>query len=69
MKKAHDMNDAEIIAALKAEDIRAKLRFAFSDWSGRIDQASRQLKLSSIEFRRMELEAAEAFMQIIRIEK
>lgn len=68
MKKAHDMTDREVLDALDTKDIRAKIRFAFSAWSGRIQQAQWLPEgLPPIELRRMELEAAETFMEIMRL--
>lgn len=63
IKKAADMTDREIIDAMDARDIRAKVRFIFSIWSARIEQAHAQAKPPSpIAIRRMELQAAEQIM-------
>ena len=66
MKEAAVMIPEEIIAAMNAGDVRARVRFIFSMWSARIDAANRHPKAPSpIEIRRMELQAAEEIMKEI----
>ena len=64
MKPAKDLTPSEILTAMRADDLRAKVRNLLCDWSGLIDQASMQ-DIAPIELRRMELSAAEEIIAAV----
>lgn len=69
MKPAKDLTPAEVIDALKANDLRARVRAIFSRWSGAIEQiqqdAMERRHAGPVEWRRMELMAAEEIIAIV----
>jgi hypothetical protein len=68
VKKAKDMTGVEVVEALGDSDVRAKVRLLFSNWCGRIESAGNQQKgLPPVELRRMELEAAEEIIALIKL--
>lgn len=67
MKPAKDLEGIEIADAMKADDLRAKVRHIFQDWSAKIEQASQQRNPPSVlEIRRMELIAAEQIIEAVK---
>jgi hypothetical protein len=66
MSPAKDLTPSEIIEAIRADDLRAKVRNMLTDWHALIDLAFEE-DVSPIERRRMELvEAEEITMAVIK---
>jgi hypothetical protein len=67
--KAKDMTSFEVITALQADDLRNRVRGIFSKWHATIEQDAQQRKPGGpIEWRRMELQAAEEIIKLIQSE-
>ena len=67
MTQVKDMTPREIIDALQSNDLRAKVRAVLSKWHGIIEQDGQQRKPGGpVEWRRMELRAAEEIIALVQ---